>query len=106
MIFSGWAWADTGFRLIPIPLVARTAPEIFKKPLLLTSIKSSFLRITLENIVPVYFPILLSKHGRQNRFQSYPLSALHGIIFRRSSSEKLSLITGRSEFLVYTSMIV
>jgi hypothetical protein len=41
LTFSGWAWADTGFRLMPIPLVAKTAPEIFKKPLLLTSIKSA-----------------------------------------------------------------
>jgi hypothetical protein len=41
LIFSGWAWADTGFMLTPIPLAARIALEIFKKPLLLTSIKSA-----------------------------------------------------------------
>jgi hypothetical protein len=40
LIFSGWAWAETDFRLTPIPLAASTAPEIFKKPLLLTSINA------------------------------------------------------------------
>jgi hypothetical protein len=41
MTLSGFAWADKGFRLTPIPLAARIALEIFKKPLLLTSIKNA-----------------------------------------------------------------
>jgi hypothetical protein len=43
LIFKGWACAAIGFKLIPNPLAAITAPDIFKKPLLLTSIDYSLL---------------------------------------------------------------
>jgi hypothetical protein len=74
LIFSGWAWAEMGLRLMPIPLVASTAPEIFKKPLLLTSIKMrSFpLRFSYKiTAYPVSFPstggTTVSSYTRRSR---------------------------------------
>jgi hypothetical protein len=62
LIFSGWAWAETGLRLMPIPLVASTAPEIFKKPLLLTSIKMRSFPLRFSYKITIY-PVSFSNMG-------------------------------------------
>jgi hypothetical protein len=91
-IFRGCAWAETGLRLKPMPLAARAAPEIFKKPLLVTSMTMrSFLDHIAMNSSAHPYPDSMAKNRPRYptllRWSSTRRYASEGFLILRTDGE-------------------
>jgi hypothetical protein len=90
LIFNGWACAAIGFRLMPNPLAAITAPDIFRKPLLLTFIGYSLLSSVMMNIplIGTSFPNMGGATVSSGTHCPLFMESLFSL-FRRSGSESM-----------------